>query len=263
MTEGVFAYPNGDKYEGEWKDNQRHGHGVLVRPDGTRYVGQWIDDRPGGMGTLTGADGSRYTGEWKDGKRHGQGTADLPDGTRYEGQWANDKAHGKGSLTYPDGTTHTGQWEDLPLGEPLVLEADADYRLRELEQTTAGLQEQVRELQRGKKKRRPLWKRWWVWAAVVLLAIVLWAGTRGEEYVEQEAEVVIEEGENENANGNADPVPQPDPESLWEDIRKWAEQAWVSVQEFIRELLQQNSAGDESLVEGWEKACRLPLSPPG
>ena len=40
----------GRKYDGEFKDGKRHGHGVY-----------------------TGANGDKYDGEWKDGKWHGHG----------------------------------------------------------------------------------------------------------------------------------------------------------------------------------------------
>jgi hypothetical protein len=44
------------------------------QPDGTKYVGKWKDDQKHGQGTFTWADGRKYVGEFKDGKLHGQGT---------------------------------------------------------------------------------------------------------------------------------------------------------------------------------------------
>jgi hypothetical protein len=87
MDRGVFTYPDGTTYEGEWKDNRRHGHGVWTRPDGTVYVGEWENDKPHGQGTLTWPTGKKFTGEWINGKRHGSGIEISPDGTKLYGEW--------------------------------------------------------------------------------------------------------------------------------------------------------------------------------
>ena len=40
---GVYTYPNGDKYEGEWRDGRRHGQGEYIYKDqGLRYKGGFI-----------------------------------------------------------------------------------------------------------------------------------------------------------------------------------------------------------------------------
>ena len=39
--QGTFTFPDGEKYVGEWRNDQRHGQGVVTTPDGTDYVGQW------------------------------------------------------------------------------------------------------------------------------------------------------------------------------------------------------------------------------
>lgn len=87
MSSAGHTYPDGTKYEGEWKEKKRHGYGIWSRSDGTKYIGEWEDDRPSGQGTFKGADGVVYTGEWEKGKRHGQGALSYPDGTRLIGEW--------------------------------------------------------------------------------------------------------------------------------------------------------------------------------
>jgi hypothetical protein len=87
MTRGTYTYPDGAKYDGEWKDNKRHGHGVWMRPDGTKYVGEWVNDQPEGEGTLINPDQSSYEGEWKAGKRNGRGVFTYADGTQRIGEW--------------------------------------------------------------------------------------------------------------------------------------------------------------------------------
>jgi len=32
--QGTFTYPNGEKYEGEWKNGKKHGHGTYTWSDG-------------------------------------------------------------------------------------------------------------------------------------------------------------------------------------------------------------------------------------
>lgn len=36
-----MIYPNGDKYVGEWKDDEINGQGIATFTDGTKYAGQW------------------------------------------------------------------------------------------------------------------------------------------------------------------------------------------------------------------------------
>jgi len=55
-------------YEGEFRDDNRNGHGVLAWPDGGRYEGDWRDGERNGHGAQTWADGRCYEGEWRDGK---------------------------------------------------------------------------------------------------------------------------------------------------------------------------------------------------
>ena len=35
--------PDGERYEGEWREDKRHGQGVLTKTDGRRYEGKWRD----------------------------------------------------------------------------------------------------------------------------------------------------------------------------------------------------------------------------
>jgi hypothetical protein len=66
---GKYEYPNGDKYEGEFKNGIRQG-----------------------MGTYTYANGVKYVGEYKDGYFDGNGIEYRPNGeTIRQGQWAKGK----------------------------------------------------------------------------------------------------------------------------------------------------------------------------
>ena len=88
---GTYISPDGDKYEGEWKDGKKHGQGTITLSSGTKYVGEWKDDQRTGQGTMTYYDGAKYEGGWKDGKRHGQGTQYNEEGKIYfEGEFKED-----------------------------------------------------------------------------------------------------------------------------------------------------------------------------
>ena len=107
---GVLKYTNGDCYEGDLKDNQKHGHGTLTYADGGRYVGEWENNQRSGQGTNTWANGNEYQGEWQGSKQHGQGTFKYATGGSYVGQWANNMRDGHGVNTWSDGDRYTGHW---------------------------------------------------------------------------------------------------------------------------------------------------------
>jgi hypothetical protein len=131
MNRGTYTYPDGTIYDGEWKDNKRHGQGVWTRPDGTRYAGEWENDKPNGQGILTNPDGSMFAGEWGAGKRNGRGT-----------------------LTYPDGRKLFGEWRDGKLIEEIQPVADRAEICRELEKSNLELQQKLTELEEGKRHKK-------------------------------------------------------------------------------------------------------------
>ena len=58
-------------------------------PDGSRYEGEWKDGKRSGQGVRTWPSGQRYEGEWRDGKRSGRGVQWLPGAQRvFDGAWA-------------------------------------------------------------------------------------------------------------------------------------------------------------------------------
>lgn len=38
---GVFTWPDGRRYEGEYRDDKKEGNGVFYWPDGRKYEGGW------------------------------------------------------------------------------------------------------------------------------------------------------------------------------------------------------------------------------
>ena len=69
---------NGDRYEGEWQFNVRHGMGKMFYALGegvteASYNGSWAGGKRSGLGILTMANGDRYEGHWLDDKKEGPG----------------------------------------------------------------------------------------------------------------------------------------------------------------------------------------------
>ena len=74
-TSGEFK---GDKYVGDWKNDNRTGQGTYTYgPNsewaGDKHVGEYKDNKRHGQGTYTFANGDKYVGEYKDNDYHGQG----------------------------------------------------------------------------------------------------------------------------------------------------------------------------------------------
>jgi hypothetical protein len=87
--QGVSNYPDGSKYEGQFKDGKTHGHGILTESDSSKYEGEWKNGIYHGQGILEFSDGKKYEGEFKDGVPHGQGKVTHSDGQTYVGEFKN------------------------------------------------------------------------------------------------------------------------------------------------------------------------------
>ena len=69
-----------------------HGLGKFVSPHGDRYEGEFVDDNYNGLGAYTWANGDVYEGEWAYSKRSGLGVMWNKDGEVIMcGRWADDK----------------------------------------------------------------------------------------------------------------------------------------------------------------------------
>lgn len=100
-------------YDGEWKWDQRHGHGTLTVGDGSEVKGEWKDGKPDGFITITGAGGLIvYEGEFKDGKRNGLGRQVFESGETYEGGWKGGRLHDRGIYYFSNGNKLLGMWKE-------------------------------------------------------------------------------------------------------------------------------------------------------
>ena len=59
---------NAQIYEGEWKDDRRHGHGVLKVLGHYTYYGDWENNSRTGYGVLVYNNGKKEEGQWQNGK---------------------------------------------------------------------------------------------------------------------------------------------------------------------------------------------------
>ena len=54
------------------------GKGIFKWPDGRVYEGEYKNDKKDGYGEFEWADGRKYKGYWKNGKQHGEGEFFFP-----------------------------------------------------------------------------------------------------------------------------------------------------------------------------------------
>ncbi|HAS43762.1 MAG TPA: hypothetical protein DCS93_24990 [Microscillaceae bacterium] len=88
---GVKVY-----YVGNVKGKQANGQGFGLYSNGNRYQGDWKNNLYHGVGTLYWSDGEYYNGNFQFGKRQGQGSYYWPNGDKFIGEWQNDKRNGLG-----------------------------------------------------------------------------------------------------------------------------------------------------------------------
>ncbi len=86
---GTYAYGNGTKYVGEFRNDQRHGTGTFTYPDGAKYEGEFANNEKNGHGTFTWPNGAKYVGAFARGTANGRGIEYAPDGAAIRtGLWA-------------------------------------------------------------------------------------------------------------------------------------------------------------------------------
>lgn len=65
---GVYTWSDGRKYEGEYKDDKKHGYGIYIWADKREYQGWWFKGKQHGLGRYYASNDLKY-GLWEDGKR--------------------------------------------------------------------------------------------------------------------------------------------------------------------------------------------------
>jgi junctophilin len=112
MSRGVYEFPDGGRYVGEWKEDGPQGHGVCTLPmDGGHFQGRW-DSGMQCSGLFTWPSGQKYIGSWSNGMRHGQGKEIRHDETYYLGDFKDNQRGVYGILSLANGALYRGQWSD-------------------------------------------------------------------------------------------------------------------------------------------------------
>jgi hypothetical protein len=117
----TYDLDDGAKYTGALnpKTGLMEGKGVYAYPDGTIYEGEFVKSKFQGQGRRTLPSGEMYEGEFKNDKYNGFGTLNFADGSYYKGNFKNDKFSGEGEFVDADGTTMRGMFKAGKfLGEP-------------------------------------------------------------------------------------------------------------------------------------------------
>lgn len=87
-----MKYASGEISEGEY-DHVRNGISHTVWGNGDKYEGMYKDDKRHGKGIFTsGITGDSYDGDWQDNKKYGFGKVITKQGeVKYEGYWVDDE----------------------------------------------------------------------------------------------------------------------------------------------------------------------------
>lgn len=129
---GVFAYPDGSKYDGNFLNGKFEGEGTFYFANTDKYVGHFKENYPHGAGTRYYANGSVESGEWREGEfigssliesgqigciqgdcSEGKGTYIFKEGSaKFVGEFKYGQPHGFGICTYANGDRYRGEWAD-------------------------------------------------------------------------------------------------------------------------------------------------------
>jgi hypothetical protein len=125
---GKFQFPDGNVYEGDWKNDKFNGKGKLKLADGSIYEGIFKDHQLHGHGKHISINGTTYEGEYKNGSFDGVGKVTSDNGNIYEGFFNNNRMHGKGKFSWANGDIYEGDWkENKKNGEGKMIWANGEF----------------------------------------------------------------------------------------------------------------------------------------
>jgi hypothetical protein len=110
--ENKITSPNGDIYNGDVKDNTKHGKGGMNYSNGDYYKGEWKDDNRDGYGKCIYKNGDIYEGMWKNDKQNGKGKYIHYKDKTIEAEFENNKNVGFTKVTFLDGDIFEGNIKD-------------------------------------------------------------------------------------------------------------------------------------------------------
>ena len=65
---GTYTWPDGSKYQGDYKDNKKHGNGIYTYTDGSKYECVYKEDKKHGKGIYTDSNGKSVSQNWSSGQ---------------------------------------------------------------------------------------------------------------------------------------------------------------------------------------------------
>ncbi|MEO0758153.1 MAG: pentapeptide repeat-containing protein [Cyanobacteria bacterium J06648_16] len=131
-NEPTYVYADGTQFFGEFIDGKpADGRGSMVYPNGNRYDGEYRGGQRSGCGTFTFASGRQYMGEFANDLFSGRGKWTLENGDHYLGNFEYNRCSGEGVYVFADGTTKSGIWQQgRLLGEDVSCDRTDDSPMR-------------------------------------------------------------------------------------------------------------------------------------
>lgn len=104
---GIFTWPDGSTYQGDWHESVMSGEGTLKVKNPCEIIkGKWVNGKLHGQGSRQLVDDQElYEGEWVEGKLNGVGKLTSKD-EWYEGNFKDNLEHGKGLKVYVNGNRY-------------------------------------------------------------------------------------------------------------------------------------------------------------
>ena len=108
LNQGVNDKQNSSKscplhkqYEGEWRDDLKHGKGTFYHKNGDKFEGIFAENLRSGYGIMKYQNGDKYEGDWKSDQKNGFGIyLNNKENTIYTGYWMNDQKEGPGYFRF-------------------------------------------------------------------------------------------------------------------------------------------------------------------
>lgn len=110
---GFSVYGDGGWYRGSYEHGNREGYGILQKPAGEQWQGTWVNNHLNDTNAkITYTNQSMYIGSVSNQKRNGDGSFYWPNGIRFEATWKDDRPTSQGTFVVPLIRTVRGNWED-------------------------------------------------------------------------------------------------------------------------------------------------------
>eukprot|EP01084_Bolivina_argentea_P016344 30593_1 len=108
----VSDYKLHKQYEGEWKNDLKHGKGTFYYKNGDKFEGMFHENVKCGHGIMYYSNGDKYEGDWKFNKKNGYGIYyDKQKKNVYSGYWMNNKKEGPGYCKFVnDDKLYIAEW---------------------------------------------------------------------------------------------------------------------------------------------------------